>query len=398
MKSIRSRCLAAGLSLLLALSLVLPASAAEEISCSPWAEGYLSFAIDYEYLPQTLLDCDYTQTISRIEFAQLAYQTMAQITAHIQYYIDSDAADAMGEEASRDFIKEHGFSYPPMYPTCPENYTPYRDTQDTAVEALTYLGILQGKENRLFDPAASLTREEAATILTRMADHYSFHHFQAGDLSFTDWDQVSDWALDGVEVACNMGLMNGVSSTTFSPQGTYTREQAVATMVRLDGSKPYLNAKTHIGDGFYYRTNSYWKWVEDEEGQLVFQLPIHQLTYSYRPDDGYDTIDFFSRSGTWYVVANGRDSAEEPWSQVFFDLVTGERLFSFPDPRGSFYQLSTDQMHFINYTVDSYDEAHYPWGRDHYFVYDWSGNLVMDTYDWHDLYEAGYVSQEQAHL
>lgn len=59
-------------------------------------------------------------------------------------------------------------------------------------------------------------------------------------VSFTDMGKFADWA--GSEIAFVSGLvdpvnsnrvMNGISADKFSPQSTYTREQAIMTSLRL---------------------------------------------------------------------------------------------------------------------------------------------------------------------
>ena len=50
---------------------------------------------------------------------------------------------------------------------------------------------------------------------------------------FADNAQISDWAMNGIQTLCNMGIMNGVENNRFAPQNPYTTEQAVATLVRV---------------------------------------------------------------------------------------------------------------------------------------------------------------------
>lgn len=59
------------------------------------------------------------------------------------------------------------------------------------------------------------------------------HLLSAGDPTFTDSAASSAWALADVGQIQASGIMSGMGDDTFAPQGTYTREQTVATMMRL---------------------------------------------------------------------------------------------------------------------------------------------------------------------
>ena len=95
-------------------------------------------------------------------------------------------------------------------------------------------GIVDGVENNHFDPTGSLTREQMATILYRYAQYKGADVSASGDISgFVDSANVSDWAVDAVKWAVGSGLVNGVEGNALAPQGTSTRAQAAAVLMRL---------------------------------------------------------------------------------------------------------------------------------------------------------------------
>ena len=108
----------------------------------------------------------------------------------------------------------------------------YTDTDDQKINALSSIGIINGKGNRRFAPTDALTREEAAAVLHRIAKHLALE-IPAEDRVFSDSGAVSAWAKDAVRDMCALGIMNGVSESAFSPKGGFTAEQAVTTMVRM---------------------------------------------------------------------------------------------------------------------------------------------------------------------
>lgn len=83
-----------------------------------------------------------------------------------------------------------------------------------------------------FNPDGTLTREQAATMLSRLAEAVG-KLLSAQAPTFADNASVSSWAFDAVGQMQASGIMGGVGSNTFAPQGSYSREQSIITMLRL---------------------------------------------------------------------------------------------------------------------------------------------------------------------
>ena len=80
------------------------------------------------------------------------------------------------------------------------------------------------------DSNGIVTREQFATMLYRYAGEPEV----SGDLSaYTDADRVSDWATDAMLWATQKGIVAGLTATTLDPQGTATRAQAAAMLMRF---------------------------------------------------------------------------------------------------------------------------------------------------------------------
>ncbi len=73
----------------------------------------------------------------------------------------------------------------------------------------------------LFDPNKPITREDAAVIVARL-----FENDSEASLSFTDADEVSDYAKEAVAMLSKAGLVNGVGDGKFAPKVNITRAQA----------------------------------------------------------------------------------------------------------------------------------------------------------------------------
>ena len=110
--------------------------------------------------------------------------------------------------------------------------SPFTDIYDDAVTRMEYKGVINGVGNGLFAPNDPLTREQAATILARLA---GVVESPLGDAepTFDDNADVSGWARAAVGQMQASGIMGGTGNNQFSPQGTYTREQSMVTIMRL---------------------------------------------------------------------------------------------------------------------------------------------------------------------
>ena len=111
---------------------------------------------------------------------------------------------------------------------------PFTDTNNAQIGVLNLWGIIKGKSETEFAPKDSLTREEAAAILYRLINKiYPGWDATAQYFDFADSGQISDWAMNDIQVICNMGIMQGVGDNRFAPKELYTTEQAIATLVRV---------------------------------------------------------------------------------------------------------------------------------------------------------------------
>ena len=61
-------------------------------------------------------------------------------------------------------------------------------------------------------------------------------------VSFTDREDIADWALEDVALMSQLGIMNGVGDGRFDPLGTYTEEQCFISLLRLYETVPFDGA------------------------------------------------------------------------------------------------------------------------------------------------------------
>ena len=87
-------------------------------------------------------------------------------------------------------------------------------------------------DNNLFDPNANLTREQAAVMLSRLADAIG-KPLPNQAATFADNTAISAWAVENAGQVQAAGIMGGVGNNEFAPKDPYTREQSIITMIRL---------------------------------------------------------------------------------------------------------------------------------------------------------------------
>ncbi len=111
--------------------------------------------------------------------------------------------------------------------------SPFSDTADDNILAMYSNGIITGYEDNTFRPSSSITRQEAAVMLFRIAERVGISPESVGGASWADADDIASWAAESVNGISAIGIMNGVGDGKFSPLTGYTREQSVITMLRM---------------------------------------------------------------------------------------------------------------------------------------------------------------------
>lgn len=180
-----------------------------------WAYDEVVKSIDADLIPVSLQN-QYKTNISRSDFAALVVTLLEKASG-------KDINTLVKEETGKT-ISELVKSYP------------FTDTTSSDVLAANALGIISGRGNGIFDPYASITRQEAAALLMRIGKYMGKTDVETSSASFTDSSAIQSYAIEAVNYVNALGVMKGTSDTTFSPNGTYTRQQAYITALRLYNS------------------------------------------------------------------------------------------------------------------------------------------------------------------
>lgn len=207
-----NRIMKKALSFLLALAtcltlITIPAHANTEwkkFEASDWAQPELQKADALALIPDALKDKDLTKPITRAEFAAVGVKVFENMT---------------GKTAA------------PISPN------PFSDTGDADVLKAYNIGLVNGTSDTTFSPNDLLTREQAATLLTRVLkaayipgwtlqtdSNYTLNFTQPN--KFADDDKISGYAKQSVYFMASNGIIGGVGGNMFSPRATTAEEQA----------------------------------------------------------------------------------------------------------------------------------------------------------------------------
>lgn len=186
---------------------------------------------------------DYRQPITRVDFMELAMLFVAAQQRYESYTLSSLTVRHLAEMVpngngeiyySLDYVKQ-------VFSDCPEASVPY------------YLGLVQGRGNGLFDPEGLITRQEAAVMLTRAYGVCGGTLPEnTGQESFPDEAKIAPWARESAGVLSTWKVMKGMEDGAFSPEGNYTVEQCLVTLLRLYENAPVSRTKGNVMPLFTY--------------------------------------------------------------------------------------------------------------------------------------------------
>lgn len=183
----------------------------EESDWSEWFEdeamgNNVNKQIFNALIPAELKNKDLTKSITRAEFCAVA----------VQLY------EAMGgPKLNADSLD-----------------TPFVDTSSDAVKKAFKLGITNGTSTTTFEPYALISREQLATMLTRvykslnlpgwtLATDDSYTLDYSDTKKFDDDAYISDYAKPSVYFMVKKQVIKGLTSTTFGPRNVTTYEEAI---------------------------------------------------------------------------------------------------------------------------------------------------------------------------
>ena len=165
-------------------------------------------------IPEDLTDF-YQTPISRMEFCRLAMQAIRQKTGL----------------TNEELVEQYRL---------PGVLTTFSDCTDPDVLAAAAIGVVYGPGDGTFRPGQHITRQDAAVLLMQAAAALDLPITEGDGLLYRDMDRIALYAQPAVNwvsrvrdsVSAN-AVMGGVGDGRFDPLASYTREQAILTLLRM---------------------------------------------------------------------------------------------------------------------------------------------------------------------
>ncbi|MBP1988523.1 S-layer homology domain-containing protein [Paenibacillus eucommiae] len=116
---------------------------------------------------------------------------------------------------------------------------PFHDVADGAwyagwVAKAVEEGLVNGYGNGAFGPDDIIQREQMAVILVRAYEWKTKKSIQTSGYSdYSDREKISNWALNAVDAATEIGLLQGKSNRVFDPQHAVTRAESIMAIYSM---------------------------------------------------------------------------------------------------------------------------------------------------------------------
>ncbi|MBR2499698.1 MAG: S-layer homology domain-containing protein, partial [Clostridia bacterium] len=169
---------------------------------SDWAREHFDY---FEALGVNISTSDsgnYTDAITRLQFAQIIYDSYTAYT---------------GEDVSI------------------EDFCPFSDTDAPAANAMYILDIAKGDENGNFNPDKNLSRQEAAKMLCNyyiMLKETELSPAVPKAYLYDDYEQIAPWAVNFISSVASASIMSGREPFVFAPLENLTIEEATVLLSR----------------------------------------------------------------------------------------------------------------------------------------------------------------------
>lgn len=171
-----------------------------------WAAPMVSQAEEQKLVPDTLYGLDLTRDVTRAQFAGVA----------VKLY------EAMSGK---------------KIPLPDESQVPFEDISGLAenadIQKAYAMGFTTGTSATTFSPETLLTREQAATMLSRVYQKLGGTVAAQTPGSFADNSSISPWAKDAVYFMSEKGIVQGVGQNRFDPQSNAQSQMALVIALRM---------------------------------------------------------------------------------------------------------------------------------------------------------------------
>lgn len=173
--------------------------------------------------------------------------------------------------------------------------SPFSDTNGlNKVNAMYYIGVVEGRGDGTFDYNSNITRQEAATLLTRAYIAYGGTVPETELMEYSDAEEIDLWARNSVSFLSDAKIMRGYEDGRFAPNDLYTWEQCLSTLVRLYEDLPISRKNGNVKKIYSYDDCMNYLEAEDQlahqnNAGLFFKNAVegNKATFVYSDNGGF---------------------------------------------------------------------------------------------------------------
>ena len=207
------------------------------------------------------------------------------------------------------------------------------------INQMAALGIMPGTTSTTFSPSDPVTRELMALLLARFLDAaptgpggIDIGGIRPDDTNFRDLDQVSFNANRAIRRLYDMGVTEGTTAITFSPDGWVTRGQMVVFITRMlahTNARPtgltvqmtdeVVFRKSSVEIAVSLRDNTYQPYA----GRAVDFFTAEDSTEAFN-DEGICTAEALPAVGARKCVIDSTDSSTDTSGNLSADVEVGD--------------------------------------------------------------------------
>ena len=161
---------------------------------------------------------------------------------------------------------------------------------NTAVSALSSMGIITGYPDGTFRPNAAITRAEFAAIAARFDND--------GDKTAAKFSDIAThWAKDEISIAYNNGWITGYPDGTFGPQRDITRAETMTLVNRV------LNRQPETEDDLLPNMTV---WTDNANPKAWYYLAVQEATnshyYEFKTNSQYEKWTELRETRDWKAL------------------------------------------------------------------------------------------------
>lgn len=212
---------------------------------SSWAKEEVKRARELGLIPEHWAwePRDYRQPITRADFMELSMLFVGVQQRYESYRLKSLTMKHLAEmvpDKNGKIYYDLG-NVKQVFADYPDASIPY------------YLGLVQGRGKGVFDPEGLITRQEGAVMLARAYGVCGGKLPENTDqTAFTDEAKIAPWAKESATALLTWNVMKGMKDGSFAPDGNYTVEQCLVSLLRLYENAPVSRIKGNVTPLFTY--------------------------------------------------------------------------------------------------------------------------------------------------